>query len=168
MADDSVAPAPLIPTNLPDSPEKENSQKAMEPSNLYLNSWPLAIVTFSLCLGTFLVALDINIIGVAVPKISAVFDSLDDIAWYGSAYLLTVTAFQPIMGFIFKYFNVRATYLTSIIIFEGKKDISSLFVPFLHCFCSNRSTADTVQRVLFCALLHPVLMHLSWAEQSQA
>ena len=89
-------------------------------SDSYLSSWSLTIVTFSLCLGTFLLALDINIIGVAVPKVTAVFDSLDDVAWYGSAYLLTVTAFQPITGFLYKYFSVRATYLTSIIVFEGK------------------------------------------------
>ncbi len=120
IAVDSVAPGPRGPPSLHESPEKENNERPMESSNLYLTSWSLAIVTFSLCLGTFLVALDINIIGVAVPKISAVFNSLDDIAWYGSAYLLTVTAFQPIMGFNFKYFNVRATYLTSILIFEGK------------------------------------------------
>ena len=73
----------------------------------------------SLCLGTFLVALDVNIIGVAVPKIAAVFTSLDDIAWYGSAYLLTITAFQPIMGFVYKYFDVKTAYLSSIVIFEG-------------------------------------------------
>lgn len=89
-------------------------------STPYLTSWSLAIVTFSLCLGTFLVAVDVNIIGVAVPKISAVFGSLDDIAWYGSAYLLTITAFQPVTGFVYKYFNVRITYLCCIIIFEGK------------------------------------------------
>ena len=89
-------------------------------ANAYLKSWSLAIVTLSLCLGTFLVALDVNIIGVAVPKISAVFESLDDIAWYGSAYLLTLTAFQPTIGYVYKYFNVRATYLCSIFVFEGK------------------------------------------------
>lgn len=85
----------------------------------YLSSWRLAIVTFSLCLATFLLAIDVNMVSVAVPEISAVFHSLDDVAWYGSAYLLTVTAFQPVMGFFYKYFDVRVTYLISIMIFEG-------------------------------------------------
>lgn len=60
-----------------------------------------------------------NIIGVAIPKITTEFNSLDDIAWYGSAYLLTVTAFQPLFGSLYKFFNTKITYLTSIVIFEG-------------------------------------------------
>lgn len=84
-----------------------------------LSSWRLAIVTFSLCLATFLLAIDVNVVSVAVPKILAEFHSLTDVAWYGSAYLLTVTAFQPVMGFFYKYFDVRVTYLVSIMIFEG-------------------------------------------------
>lgn len=64
----------------------------------YLAGWRLTTVIVSLCLGTFLVALDVNIIAVAVPEISSVLNSLDNVAWYGSAYLLTVTAFQPIVG----------------------------------------------------------------------
>lgn len=67
-----------------------------------------------------LIALDISIIGVAVPKIAMTFRSLDDVAWYGSAYLLTVTAFQPVMGFSYKYFSMLATYLVCVITFEGE------------------------------------------------
>ena len=85
----------------------------------YLTSWRLAVVVSSLYLGTLLVAIDTTIISVAVPKISTVFKALDDIAWYGSAYLLTVTACQPSFGNLYKYFNVKHTYLTSIIVFEG-------------------------------------------------
>ena len=91
-------------------------------SQPYLTSWRLAIVIASLGLSTCLVALDTSIIGVAVPKISTVFSSLDDIAWYGSAYLLTVTAFQPTFGNLYKFFNVKAVFLASIVIFEGNKD----------------------------------------------
>ncbi|KAI4232198.1 MAG: hypothetical protein LQ349_005153 [Xanthoria aureola] len=84
----------------------------------FLKGIRLAVVTVSLCLGTFLVALDVNIIGVAVPRIATAFKSLDDVAWYGSGYLLTVTAFQPTMGVIYKYFDVRVTYIVVILIFE--------------------------------------------------
>ena len=129
----------------------------------YLASWPLAIVTFSLCLGTFLLALDINIIGVAVPKITAVFDSLDDVAWYGSAYLLTVTAFQPITGFIYKYFSVRATYLTSIIIFEGQDPglpttSSCRLLALDRLFVIDPMLIDVAQPAPFFALQPPALV----------
>lgn len=116
----------------PSGPEEQNqeagNESSLQPHNGYLTSWRLAIVIISLCLGTFLMALDVNIIGVAVPAISTAFHSLDDVAWYGSAYLLTVTAFQPILGFAYKFFNVRATYLISIGTFEGKY-FSLLKVP---------------------------------------
>ena len=88
--------------------------------DMYLKSWRLGIVTASLCLGTFLVALDVNIIGVALPKITSIFNSLDDVSWYGTAYLLTVTAFQPTMGFLYKSFNVRLVYFSNVVIFESK------------------------------------------------
>lgn len=96
---------------------KELRQKA---DSKYLHSWQLAVVIFSLCLGTFLMALDINIIGVAIPKITTVFNSLNDASWYAAAYLLTVTAFQPTMGSFYKLFSIRVVYFTNIAIFEGK------------------------------------------------
>lgn len=89
-------------------------------SDRYLRSWRLAIVILSLCLGTFLIALDTTIIGVAVPRITTDFRSLQDIAWYGSAYLLTVTVLQPTFGNLYKFFNVKVTYMMSIVLFEGE------------------------------------------------
>ncbi|ORY10364.1 major facilitator superfamily domain-containing protein, partial [Clohesyomyces aquaticus] len=83
-----------------------------------LESWKLAVVIGALCLAIFLYGLDMNIIGVAIPKITTEFNSLDDVAWYGSAYLLTITAFQPLFGNFYKYFNAKLVYLISIAIFE--------------------------------------------------
>ena len=99
------------------APVQEEEIEDLE--ELYLAGWRLSMVNFSLCLGTFLMALDVNIIGVAVPKIATVFKSLDDVGWYGSAYLLTVTSFQPTFGKFFKLFDIRLTYLFVILIFEG-------------------------------------------------
>lgn len=84
----------------------------------YPTGWKLAIIIASLYFGSFLIAIDTTIINVAVPKISTDFESLGDIAWYGTAYLLTVTAFQPIFGSFYKFFNTPAVYKISIIIFE--------------------------------------------------
>lgn len=84
-----------------------------------LPSWRLVFVIGSLCLGTFLVALDTTIISVAVPSIVTDFQAFDDVGWYGSAYLLTVTAFQPAFGSVYKTFNAKFTYLVSVLVFEG-------------------------------------------------
>ncbi|KAL2815031.1 efflux pump antibiotic resistance protein [Aspergillus cavernicola] len=83
-----------------------------------LRSWRLGFVIASLCLGTFLVALDTTIISVAVPSIGTGFQAFEDVGWYGSAYLLTVTAFQPAFGSVYKTFNAKFTYLISVLVFE--------------------------------------------------
>lgn len=85
----------------------------------YPTGWEFALVITSLVCGVLLVAIDNTIIAVAVPKISTDFKALDDVGWYGSAYLLTETALQPTLGNFYKYFGVKMLYLISMIIFEG-------------------------------------------------
>ena len=101
------------------SSEHSDATLPGDDSDSHLRSWKLAVVIGSLCLGIFLHGLDMNIIGVAIPKITTEFNSLDDIVWYGSSYLLAVTAFQPLFGNFYKYFNAKIVYLVSIAIFEG-------------------------------------------------
>ncbi|EHA25304.1 hypothetical protein ASPNIDRAFT_186354 [Aspergillus niger ATCC 1015] len=84
----------------------------------YLTGWRLGIVITCLFFGSFLIALDTNIINVALPQISSDFRALDDVAWYGTGYLLTVTAFQPVYGCFYRLFPTDIVYRLSIIIFE--------------------------------------------------
>ncbi|KAK3682778.1 major facilitator superfamily domain-containing protein [Podospora appendiculata] len=93
--------------------------------NQPLTSWRLATVMASLCVGIFLFGLDVNIIGVAIPHITTEFSSLPDVAWYGAAYLLTLTAFQPLFGNLYKFFNAKVVYLVSLILFEVGSAISA-------------------------------------------
>ena len=86
----------------------------------YPSGWRLYIVLVALLFGTLLVAIDNTIIGVVIPKLTTVFGALDDVGWYGSAYLLTVTSFQPIFGNFYRSFQVKIVYLVSVVIFEGK------------------------------------------------
>ncbi|APA10737.1 hypothetical protein sscle_06g055070 [Sclerotinia sclerotiorum 1980 UF-70] len=98
-------------------PNMENSADISRKSE-YLQSWRLGIVITSLFIGAFLIALDVNIINVPIPNISTEFNSLPDVAWYDSAYLLTITAFQPTFGTLYKYFRIDVTYRACIILFE--------------------------------------------------
>jgi len=84
----------------------------------YKQGLPLYLLTFGLALSTFVVALDNTIIATAIPRITTVFDSLNDVGWYGSSYLLTTTSLQPTFGKIYQYFNVKFTYLFALFIFE--------------------------------------------------
>lgn len=46
------------------------------------------------------------------------FHAYDDVGWYGSAYLLTASAFQPLFGRIFTLFNVKWSFLSATFFFE--------------------------------------------------
>ncbi|GAW20476.1 hypothetical protein ANO14919_099820 [Xylariales sp. No.14919] len=98
--------------------EQEPSSSGQGVADGHLHSWQLAIVVGALCLGVLLYGLDANIIGTAVPRITTEFKSLPDVAWYGAAYLVTVTAFQPFFGNMYRFFNTKIVYLVSIFIFE--------------------------------------------------
>ena len=78
----------------------------------------LAIIIASLCLSVFLMALDNTIIATAIPKITDHFKALDDVGWYGSAYLLTTCAFQLFFGKLYTFFSIKWVYLSAIFIFE--------------------------------------------------
>lgn len=71
-------------------------------------------------------ALDTNIINVALPVITSEFEDLKDYAWYGSAYLLTLTAFQPLFGSFYRYYQTDIVYRLTIFIFESEYTSGSL------------------------------------------
>jgi hypothetical protein len=100
----------------------ESIHQASTTTQSVQTKWSLTIITLSLALGTFLVALDTMIIGIAVPSITSEFKSLDKIAWYGSAYLLTTTALQPSFGKLYTQYNAKTIYLFCVVLFEGKYD----------------------------------------------
>ncbi|KAL4867783.1 hypothetical protein BDV12DRAFT_186462 [Aspergillus spectabilis] len=82
---------------------------------------PFSKVVAIICglyLSVFLVALDQTIISVAIPEITNQFKSIEDIAWYGSAYFLTSTALQPSYGRLYKIFSPKWAFLFAVFVFE--------------------------------------------------
>ncbi|KAK5946085.1 hypothetical protein PMZ80_000224 [Knufia obscura] len=99
-------------TSREQEPSKDSSEHTYPPTNK-------AIAIFAgLFLTTFLIALDRLIIGVAIPSITDEFDSLGDVGWYGSAYLLTSCAFMLLMGRVYTFYHPKWVYLSSLIVFE--------------------------------------------------
>ncbi|ELR02715.1 hypothetical protein VC83_08414 [Pseudogymnoascus destructans] len=85
----------------------------------YLPMGPkLYLIFFSLMMAVFCVALDNTIIAVAIPRITDQFHNLNDVGWYGSAYLLTTCSFQLLFGKFYSMFNVKWVLLTGLAIFE--------------------------------------------------
>ncbi|TGO86490.1 hypothetical protein BPOR_0299g00060 [Botrytis porri] len=84
----------------------------------YPGTLALTILTIGLCLSVLLISLDRTIITTAIPYISGEFRSYADVGWYGSAYLLTACAFQPMYGRIFTSFSIKWSYLGANALFE--------------------------------------------------
>lgn len=84
----------------------------------YPHGVKLWVILGALCLSVFLVALDQTIISTAIPKITDKFNSIRDIGWYGSAYLLTATALQPTFGRVYTIFDIKSTFMTAVCLFE--------------------------------------------------
>lgn len=84
-----------------------------------LTSWRLYTVIACLLCGQFLIALDTNVITVALPTISADFKDLTTVAWYSTVYILAVTMFQPLFGAAYKHWNAATLDQITIFIFEG-------------------------------------------------
>ncbi|KAL4881876.1 major facilitator superfamily-domain-containing protein [Aspergillus karnatakaensis] len=66
---------------------------------------------------TFLIGVDVSIVGTAIPAITTRFNTVSDIGWYAAVEPLTMCALQPLMGKITTLFSLRWTYLTSCSIF---------------------------------------------------
>ncbi|KAI0460276.1 MFS general substrate transporter [Xylaria acuta] len=117
MADDiektgraASAPAqPFGPRSLPD----DDAEQRFQPKSFKF--WSVIISIF---LALFLVALDRTIIGTATPQITQEFHSLGDIGWYGSAYQLTTAASQLLFGRVYKFYEIKRTFIITVVLFE--------------------------------------------------
>ncbi|KAI0132386.1 putative aflatoxin efflux pump [Xylariales sp. AK1849] len=77
--------------------------------------WTIIVCIF---LAMFLVALDRTIVSTAIPQITDDFDSLGDVGWYGSAYQLTTSACQLLFGRVYRFYDVKLTFLACVAVFE--------------------------------------------------
>ncbi|KAL2827943.1 major facilitator superfamily domain-containing protein [Aspergillus cavernicola] len=101
-----------------DSEKNPKEEVAAAPETEYPPFARVVVIILGLYLSVFLVALDQTIISVAIPEITNQFKSIEDIAWYGSAYFLTSTALQPSYGRLYKIFSAKWAFLFAVFVFE--------------------------------------------------
>ncbi|KAJ3480194.1 hypothetical protein NLG97_g8129 [Lecanicillium saksenae] len=99
--------------NASDGDAPESSDETEYPA-----AWKLGLITIALCLSVFCLSLDNTIIATAIPRITDEFGAIDDIGWYGSAYLLATCAVQLIFGKLYTFYSIKWVYLTAIFLFE--------------------------------------------------
>ncbi|KAH0003285.1 putative MFS transporter, partial [Aureobasidium melanogenum] len=105
-------------TSMDKEPKTDSSPPKNEEEAAYLTGLTLLSVLVSTVLVVFLLLLDTSIVATAIPKITTRFHSLEDVGWYGSAYLLANCALQPLAGKIYKEFSYKWTFLCFFGVFE--------------------------------------------------
>ncbi|KAL4784723.1 major facilitator superfamily domain-containing protein [Aspergillus varians] len=98
----------------------DGSQEHNDPNETppeYATGIRLALIMFTIFVSTLLVSLEIGIIATAIPGITNDFRRLDDVGWYGSATFILAASASPVWGKLFKYVNVKWTFLSAVGIF---------------------------------------------------
>ncbi|GJN66154.1 hypothetical protein PLIIFM63780_003622 [Purpureocillium lilacinum] len=109
-----------------DSGDIANQPGKREDGQEYATGLKLALIITALCFSVFLMALDNSIIATAIPRITDEFHSLNDVGWYGSAYMLTGSSFQLFFGKFYTFWSIKWVFLSVIGLFEGGSLICAL------------------------------------------
>lgn len=119
------------------------------PGSLYkpktLHFWLIMLCNY---LALFLVAIDRTILTTAIPRITDEFDSLGDIGWYGSAYMLASATSQPLFGRIYKYYSMKWIFLINVVIFEVGSAVCAA-APNSNAFIAGRAIAGFSSSAIF-------------------
>ena len=115
---DEKLPANLVVLDRNDLENPSTEPTETDGETLYPHGLSLALLLFGLFLAAFAVGLDRTIVATAAPRITDDFHSPGDIGWYGSAYLLTASAFLPTYGRVYTHFDVKWSFLVALALFE--------------------------------------------------
>lgn len=145
--EDTSSPAnnlhPLSPGTKLEETSVENAEDMEGLTRIATSDYPgwlkLTFIVVALVLSIFLVALDMTIVATAIPRITDEFHSLNQVGWYGSAFFLTLGAFQSTWGKAYKYFHLKPSFLVAIAIFE---------VGSLICGVAQNSTTLIIGRAI--------------------
>ncbi|KAI1394199.1 MFS gliotoxin efflux transporter glia [Hypoxylon trugodes] len=119
--------------------EERGSDQEVATVGEYPHGLTLYLLAGASIMSVFLISLDQTIVATAIPKITDEFGGLHDVSWYSAAYFMTFGGLEAAWGKAFKYFNIKWTFLVSILIFE---------VGSLVCGVAPTSKALIVGRVI--------------------
>ncbi|KAI2643490.1 major facilitator superfamily domain-containing protein [Xylaria nigripes] len=101
-----------------DNDRGRNATTETKTGDGYPTGLRLFLVLSSVFISIFMVSLDRLIVTTAIPAITNEFNSLPDVGWYGSAYLLTSCAFQLLFGKLYSLYPIRGLFAGSVVLFE--------------------------------------------------
>ncbi|KAF4920327.1 Efflux pump aflT [Colletotrichum viniferum] len=115
----NATPALRTPSGKTDIPESEQAAQSQdEIIEVYPSGPALTAISIGLFLAILCFGLDRSILATAIPKITSEFNSLSDVAWYGSAYLFTQCSFQLLFGKLYAEYSIKWIFLIGLAIFE--------------------------------------------------
>ncbi|TGO07259.1 hypothetical protein BTUL_0301g00070 [Botrytis tulipae] len=124
----------------------------------------MIVTMLSLYLITLIVALDRTILSTVIPAITNEFNTLEDVGWYASAYLLTSCATQMVFGKIYKFYNYKWVLMIAVVIFEAGSAVCG-FALSSKVFIVGRAIVNGAILILNETVpLHrrPIFMSLLW------
>ncbi|CCF47107.1 MFS transporter, partial [Colletotrichum higginsianum] len=104
----------------------DNQQSEGQHAAEHMQGWALASLTLAFMSVCFVLALDNTILATAIPQISSDFQSLNDIGWYGSSYLIAQMALLPTCGRLYAFYNIKWVYCLSLAVFELGSIVSAV------------------------------------------
>ncbi|KAK2024494.1 putative MFS transporter [Colletotrichum zoysiae] len=107
-----VEPAPMSTTDAAGSSKEDRLASASE-----LRGFKLFMVLLGVCFGAFVMALDVYVIGTAIPSITSEFRNTSHISWYPAAYTLAVCSLTPLAGKMASVFSLRWVYQAFFFVF---------------------------------------------------
>ncbi|RDW76052.1 hypothetical protein BP5796_06873 [Coleophoma crateriformis] len=84
----------------------------------YLTGPKLYQVLIAVTLAGYITTLDSSIVATAIPRITDRFNSLPDVGWYGSAYLISLCACQPSSGKLYENHSLKYVFFSFLVTFE--------------------------------------------------
>ena len=96
-----------------DPTKSDNPDDSLE----YATGLRLFLIMLTILTSTSLAAIEIGIVATAIPGITDDFHRLDDVGWYGNVTLILAGAGAPIWGKVYKYLNVKWSYLASVALY---------------------------------------------------
>ncbi|KAJ5707737.1 hypothetical protein N7488_007538 [Penicillium malachiteum] len=130
--------------------QQNERPSTLSPSDIQYHPRTLKFWLIMFCnfLALFLVALDRTIIATAIPRITDEFHRLGDIGWYGSAYMLASASSQMLFGRIYKFYNMKWVFSSSIVLFEIGSAICGA-APTSNAFIAGRAIAGFASAGIF-------------------
>lgn len=118
--------AAVVPSEMSEeSSVNKISQKQLPPTTSPGQTTPhvtgvkLWLIIGSLYVMVFCIAMDKTLLAIALGHITTEFETVRDVGWYVSSYLLTLATTQMLYGSLYRHFNAKWVYISAVAVFEA-------------------------------------------------